>query len=153
MAICRSFADAEKLVQEESQRYLQLVLPAKSSAYAPLPVRESTAHDKAAGLILEYLDDKALLSFILGLFPNARKVVPAMYRHLFHSALGSPLEVNYDVRPANSDFGPEYLHKDPGSGAEHDVIVEYFFQICLQSWLEYCDRKRLQFRLFTIRQR
>ena len=133
----RSFTDAEKLVQEESQRYLQLVLPAKPSAYAPLPVWESTPHAEATDLILEYLDDKALLSFILSIFPKAGETIPDMYRHIFHSSLGPniPLEVNYDVRPTSSDFGPEYLHKNSGSGAEHNVIVEYFFRsACEAGW-------------------
>lgn len=133
----RSFTDAERLVEEESQRYLHLVLPAGSSAYAPLPVWESTPPKEATDLVLEYLDEKALLSFILGVFPAAGKAIPDMYRHLFHNTLGPnvSLEVVYNVRPTSSDFGPEYLHKGSDSGAEHNVIVEYFFRsACEAGW-------------------
>ena len=133
----RLFSDAERLVKEESQRYLHLALPARSTAYAPLPVWESTPHNVAAEEVLEYLDEKALLSFILGVLPAAAEAIPDMYRHLFHSTLGPnvSLEVRYDVRPTSSNFGPDYLHKGSGSGADHNVIVEYFFRsACEAGW-------------------
>ena len=113
------------------------MLPAKPSAYAPLLVWESTLYAEAADLILEYLDDKALLSFILSLFPKAGETILDIYRHIFRSSLGPdiPLEVNYEVRPTSSDFGPEYLYKNSGSGAEHNVIVEYFSRsACQAGW-------------------
>ena len=133
----KTFAHAERLVEEESRRYVHLALPAGSSTYTPLPVWESASHKEAADTVLEYLEEKALLSFILGVFPAAGEAIPDMYRHLFHSTLGPnvSLEVRYDVRPTSSDFGPSYLNLASGSGAEHNVIVEYFFRsACEAGW-------------------
>ena len=74
------FQVAQRTVEEESRIYARIALPAKARDYSPLPVRDLTQFRPD---VIEYLEQRRLLPFILGNYPNLKAEVLMNYRFVF----------------------------------------------------------------------
>ena len=128
-----SFEKAERHVEEESLRYLRLALPETPNLYVPLPVQTSSPWRDNVEIILTYLEEKALLSFILGAFPSFTKHVSRTYRFIFENTTNPPIVPSALPDASDSDFKINF-HL-PRSSKKQDAVVEHYFKLaCEAGW-------------------
>ena len=67
-----TFQSAQNLVEEESRIYVRIAIPAKAKDYSPLPVRDFRQWTSSRQDVIEYLEQRRLLPFILGNYPRLK---------------------------------------------------------------------------------
>ena len=88
---------AQKLVEEESRIYVHIALPAKAKDYSPLPVMHFHQWKSSVQDVVEYLEQRCLLRFILWHYRNLRAEVSKNYLFIFSRATLTPNSKRSDV--------------------------------------------------------
>ena len=126
------FQAAKKLVEEESQIYVRIALPANVRDYSPLPVMNLYQGESSEQDIIGYLEQRRLLPFILGYYPKLKNEVSGNYlfisgRHgskpnLTQPAIAEPEALPIARKPPRGVAGGIWL-------AEAEFIVDEYLEI------------------------
>ena len=118
------FQAAQKIVEEESRIYVRIALPAEARDYSPPSVRDLAQLNSIRQDVIEYLEQRRLLPFILGNYPELRAEVSNNYRFVFWRSTWTPSLTQSDVSE------PNILSE----GAE-DVACNYFELALAQGYI------------------
>lgn len=85
-----------------------------------------------AGIILDNLEEKALKSFILGVFPDFKQHVPDTYRSIFENTTNPRIEVSAtpSLQP-EPDF--QIYFRRPETSETQSAIIEHYFKLACEA--------------------
>ena len=120
-----TFDQAEQCVDSESVRYLKIALPIEPHSYVPLPVCKTREWKDNVERILDYLEEKALIPFILVCFPSMAQDVPNIYCHIFENTTSPACDFSNLRKPFENSLKIGY-------GDDNDcnlsTITQHYFQ-------------------------
>ena len=129
-----NFNEAQALVNKESLCYISCTLPKTPCFYSPLPASKLTQWPTLAQKILTYLEEKALLNFILATFPELKGRIPEHYQFVFEHTAESRHETPNRIDLNTSSDGTRKWGSKDLEKLKPNVIEYYFRTACESGW-------------------
>ena len=132
------FQAAQKLVEEESRIYVRIALPAKARDYSPLPATNLTQLSSIAQEVVEYLEQRRLLPFILRNYPNLKAELLGNYLFIFGRNIET-LNLTRSATPQTEVLAiprksPDGIAEGISPGEAAILVGHYFEVACTQGY-------------------
>ena len=133
------FQAAQKVVEEECGIYVRIALPATARSYSPLPVMHIHQWESSRQHVIEYLEQRQLLPFILANYPDLKDELSGNYLFIFarnrlklnltRSATPEPKVLAIPLEP------PPGIVEEIWPGEAATLVGHYFEVACTQGYI------------------
>lgn len=145
------FQAAQRTVEEDSRIYVRIALPAKAKDYSPLPVWDFRPWTSCRQEVIEYLEQRHLLPFILGNYPNLKDEVSGKYFFFFRRSELTPNLTQSEVpEPRLGTIASEASPRIAGPTSADEAIFLFsdYFEV---TWTQgYITATRILLHLATL---